>query len=111
MLIVMIMVQEIILFLLSTFIMAGILWLAMKITRVKGKFIALVIIGAVTYLLSLIPGVGDPLSFGVMIMLTYKLTSANLFPDTVLLVVVVFGLNFLFSFLLMGIIYSILGIF
>ena len=60
----------------------------MKLTKVKGDFLAMLIITAVSALLSLIPMVGWILSTVAMFVLICKWTDAHFWPDAVLMVVV-----------------------
>jgi len=72
----------------STLITAIVLWAGMKITRVDGTFLGMVIIALGSTLVSLVPTIGWTLSVVVMFFLIVRLTSANFWPDAVLMVVI-----------------------
>jgi hypothetical protein len=64
------------------------LWAGMKITKVEGSFIGMLVISIITTLLGLIPGVGWVLGTIAMFVLICKWTGANFWPDAILMVVV-----------------------
>ena len=82
------MISTIVVFIIRVVFFALCLWAGMKLTKVKGDFLAMLIIAAVSALLSLIPMVGWILSTVAMFVLICKWTDANFWPDAVLLVVV-----------------------
>jgi hypothetical protein len=91
-------------FILATLLMAGCLWGGMKLTRVDGSFIAMLVVAmaanAVQLLLSQLSfrlgavgaGVVDILTWAVVVLVTlvliHKWTSAYFWPDAVLVVLV-----------------------
>ncbi|MFW5893710.1 MAG: hypothetical protein ACOCUY_01055 [Verrucomicrobiota bacterium] len=75
-------------FVIGTVLSAACLWAGMKLTRVDGKFIAMIIIAAVSSILGQVPVVGWLLGLVVMFMLICKWTTAEFWPDAVLMVVV-----------------------
>ena len=64
------------------------LWAGMKLTKVDGTFLAMLIISAVSSLVGLIPMLGWLISTIVMFILICKWTDAEFWPDAVLMVVV-----------------------
>ena len=76
------MISTIVVFIIRVVFFAFCLWAGMKLTKVKGDFLAMLIIAAVSALLSLIPMVGWILSTVAMFVLICKWT------DAVLMVVV-----------------------
>ncbi|MFH1717212.1 MAG: hypothetical protein ABIF19_07670 [Planctomycetota bacterium] len=76
---------------------AGCLWAGMRLCRIKGTFLAMVIIAAVSSLAALIPVVGWLASLIVMFVLICKWTDANLWPHAVLMVLVANLLGLLIS--------------
>lgn len=64
------------------------LWAGMKITKVDGTFVAMLLISTATALVGAIPGIGLILGTVVMFVLICKLTDAEFWPDAVLMVVV-----------------------
>ena len=75
-------------FAVATVISAACLWAGMKLTRVDGTFLAMLIIAATSSLVGVIPHVGWLLSFIVMFVLICKWTTAEFWPDAVLMVIV-----------------------
>ena len=74
-------------------IRAAFLWVGMKLTKVGGTFLAMIIISAISTFVLLIPIPFMNLVFSaiVMFVLICKWTDANFFPDAVLMVVVANG--------------------
>ena len=72
----------------GTLFSACCLWAGMKLTNVDGKFLAMLIIAAVSSLLGLIPTVGWLIGTIAMYVLICKWTDAEFWPDAVLMVVV-----------------------
>lgn len=66
------------------------LWLAMKLTKEEGPILGLLAAASIAALVELlpIPYVGWVLSFIVLLVLISKFTSAEIWPDAVLIVVV-----------------------
>lgn len=73
---------------LGTLLTALCLWAGMKLTGVDGSFFAMIIIAAISSLLTIIPVAGTVISTIVLFLLITKWTDANLFPDAVLMVIV-----------------------
>lgn len=94
-------------FIVNTLFSAFCLWLGMKITKVDGTFLAMLIIAGVSSIFSLIPYAGGFISMIVMFVLIYKWTDANLWPDAVLMVIVAWGAGFIGVVLLASMIYHI----
>ena len=71
------------------------LWLAMKLTKEDGPFLGLLAAASIATLVELlpIPYVGWILSFIVLLVLISKFTSAEIWPDAVLIVVVAWSLS------------------
>ncbi len=82
-------------FVIVSLIMGTSLWLAMKITKVEGTFLAMLIIAAVTMLVGLIPGFGWILSLVALYFMLHKWTTAEFWPDSVILVVVAGAVRFI----------------
>ena len=66
------------------------LWLAMKLTKVEGSVIGLIAASSITAMVELIPipYVGGILPFIVLLILISRWTTAEIWPDAVLMVVV-----------------------
>jgi len=75
-------------FVIVSLIMGTSLWIGMKITKVEGTFLAMLIIAAVTMLVGMIPGIGWILSLVALYFMLHKWTTAEFWPDSVILVVV-----------------------
>ena len=75
-------------FVISSLVTGTSLWIAMKITKVEGTFLAMLIIAAVTMLVSMIPAIGWLVSLIALYFMLHKWTSAEFWPDSVILVVV-----------------------
>ena len=84
------------------FIITVILHFAMKLTKVEGEFIHLFIASTITALVGLIPFVGWLLSPLVLVGLVSFWTTAEVFPDAVLMVVVAWGIGMLLRTVLLG---------
>ena len=89
-------------FMLSTLFSAACLWIAMKLTGVDGTFVAMFLVAAVCALVGLVPLVGWLVSFVLMFILIRRWTSAEIWPDAVLMVVVAWLVSSLVSFMLLG---------
>lgn len=57
--------------------MAAFLWIAMKIVRVDGSFLALLLASVISILLGLIPYAGGILSFACLLYLLYQWTDMD----------------------------------
>ncbi len=91
-------------FLAGTVFSAVCLWAGMKLTKVDGTFLGMLLIAAISSLAGLIPFVGWLVSLIVMFVLISKWTDAEFWPDAVLMVIVadlvgVFGGVFLMRLL------------
>jgi len=75
-------------FILGTLLSATCLWIAMKLTGLQGTFVAIATICAICAVLGLIPFVGWLLSIVVMFVLICKWTTAEFWPDAILMVLV-----------------------
>jgi len=64
------------------------LWAGMKLTKVDGTFVAMLLISTATALAGAVPGIGFILGTVVMFVLICKLTDAEFWPDAILMVVV-----------------------
>ena len=82
------MISIIVVFIIRTVFSAFCLWAGMKLTKVNGAFLAMLIIAAVSALLGLIPMVGLIIGTVVMFVLICKWTDAEFWPDAVLMVLV-----------------------
>jgi hypothetical protein len=91
-----------VIFVIQVLLSSTILWLAMKVTRVGGSFLALVVASAIAEGVAFIPYAGTPLSLIVLILLIWRLTAADLWPDTILIVIVSWLLTLLAGMLLLG---------
>ncbi|MBN2641744.1 MAG: hypothetical protein JXR78_08835 [Victivallales bacterium] len=79
----------IIIYCISILFAAFALWAGMKITKLDGKFIGMLVIASITSLIGLIPGlIGTVAATIAMFVLICKWTTANFWPDAVLMVVV-----------------------
>ena len=74
-------------FMVGTMFTALALWVGMKFTGVRGSFIMLVLIAGISALFGLIPEVGWMVSLVVLFLLICKWTTADFFPDAVLMVI------------------------
>jgi len=86
-------------FLVQVVIATASLWLAMKLTKVEGSVVGLFAAAFTATLLELIyvPYVGWILPFVVLLVLISRWTNAEIWPDAVLMVVVAWGLEILFT--------------
>jgi hypothetical protein len=75
-------------FIIGSIISAVSLWCGMKLTKVQGTFLGMMLIAAVSGLCGLIPAVGAIVALIVMFFLISKFTDAQFWPDAVLMVVV-----------------------
>jgi hypothetical protein len=91
--------MEIVNFILSFLIQAVVttvcLWLAMKLTKEDGPFLGLLAAASTATIIELlpIPYVGWILSLIVLLVLISKFTSAEIWPDAVLIVVIAWSLS------------------
>jgi hypothetical protein len=71
------------------------LWLAMKLTKEEGPFWGLLVAAFAASLVNLlpIPYFGSVLSFIVLLVIISKFTTAEIWPDAALIVVVAWGLG------------------
>lgn len=74
-------------FIVGTLFTALALWVGIKFAGVRGSFIVLVLIAGISSLCGLIPEVGWIVSILVLFVLVCKWTTADFFPDAVLVVV------------------------
>jgi len=81
-------------FLVQLTVSAFALWLAMKLTKEDGPFLGLLAAAFISSLASLlpIPYFSGLLSFVVLLILISKFTTAEIWPDAVLIVVIAWGL-------------------
>ncbi len=86
----------------GTLLSAISLWIAMKLTRVNGSIVAVLIIAFVSSLVARIPVGGNILSAVVTLFLICRLTSAELWPDAVLMMVVARGVAMLGGLVLLN---------
>ena len=93
----------IIAFLVQLVVSAVALWLAMKLTKEEGSLPGLFAAAFIASLAGLlpIPYFSGLLSFIVLLILVSKFTTAEIFPDAALIVVVAWGLAALANFALM----------
>jgi len=84
------------------FVMAFTLWLAMKLTKEEGPFIGLLAAALIASLAGMlpIPYFSGLVSFIVLLIFISKFTTAEIWPDAVLIVVVAWGLAALANFAL-----------
>ena len=76
-------------FIIGTAISTGCLWCGMKITKVDGPILGLLITAGASTLVGFFPYVGGIGSFIVMCFLLYKFTNADkIWPDVILMVIV-----------------------
>jgi hypothetical protein len=88
------MFEVILAFTVQLLVAAVALWMAMKITKEEGPFWGLLVAAIAASLVNLlpIPYFGSVLSFIVLLVIISKLTSAEIWPDAALIVVVAWGL-------------------
>src|SRR4030042_2800223 len=81
-------------FLFHLVVSAVALWLAMKLTKEEGSFLGLIAAAFIASLAGLlpIPYFSGLLSFIVLLIMVSKFTTAEIWPDAVLIVVVAWGL-------------------
>jgi len=91
-------------YLISTVLLATTLWLAMKITSVRGAWLHLLLAAGIANLVGLIPVafLGTFLPVIVLLFLISKLTSAEIWPDAVLIVIISWGLNWVISIIVIS---------
>ena len=87
------MAGNIITLLIQVMVSAASLWLAMKITKEQGPFIALLAAAFIAALFNFVPYVGGLISFIVLLVLISRWTTAEVWPDAALMVVVAWGLG------------------
>lgn len=85
-------------FVISSLFVGSALWLALKVTKVDGTFLAMLIIAAVTMLIAFIPGIGWILSLVALYFMLHKWTTAEFWPDAVILVAVAGVMKFVIAF-------------
>ena len=83
-------------------IMGASLWAGMKITKVEGTFVAMLLIAAVTMLLAMIPGIGWIISLVALYFMLHKWTTAEFWPDSVILVVVAWAVRYVAAMILVA---------
>jgi len=90
-------------FLVQLVVSAVALWLAMKLTKEEGSFLGLIAAAFIASLAGLlpIPYFSGLLSFIVLLIMVSKFTTAEVWPDAVLIVVVAWGLAALVNYTLM----------
>jgi hypothetical protein len=81
-------------FMILSLIVGTSLWVGLKITKVEGTFLGMIIIAAVTMLVGLIPGIGWILSLVALYFMLHKWTTAEFWPDAVILVAVAWAVRF-----------------
>lgn len=84
---------SIIAFLVQVLVSAVLLWFAMKLTKEEGGFPALLGAASIAALFDIVPYVGGLLSFIVLLVLISRWTTAEIWPDAALMVVVAWGLG------------------
>jgi len=96
------MYEVILAFIVQLVVSAVALWMAMKLTKEEGPFWGFLVAVFVSSLVNLlpIPYVGWILSLIVLLVLISKFTSAEIWPDAALIVVVAWGLAALANFAL-----------
>ncbi|MDY6892582.1 MAG: hypothetical protein SVO26_02555 [Chloroflexota bacterium] len=87
----------VVIFIIGTLIAAIFLWIGMKLTRIHGTFLAMIIVAVVSSLVRLIPIAGGILSIIAMFVLINALTDSDFWPDAVFMVIVAWGIPFLLS--------------
>lgn len=86
----------------STLVSGTVLWLAMKMTGVDGTYAGMLTIAFAAAVVGMIPMLGWILSLVVMFALIVSFTTAEFFPDAVLMVVVAWGLKVVLSLVILG---------
>jgi uncharacterized protein YacL len=88
-------VSFILMFLIQTVMATICLWLAMKLTKEDGLFLGLLAAASTAAIIELlpIPYVGWLISLIVLLVLISKFTSAKIWPDAVLIVVIAWSLS------------------
>ena len=86
-------------FLVEVVVATASLWLAMKLTKVEGSIVGLFAAAFIASLMELIyiPYVGWILPFIVLLVLVSRWTTAEIWPDAVLIVIVAWCLEILFT--------------
>ena len=80
----------------------GILWIAMKLTGVQGNILHLLLASVITTLIELIPIAGRFISAIVLLGLIAHWTTADIFPDATLMVVVAWVIGQIIQFYLIA---------
>jgi hypothetical protein len=73
-------------FVIVSFFVGTALWLGLKVTKVEGTFLGMLIIAVVTTLIGLIPGIGWILSLVALYFMLHRWTTAEYWPDAGILV-------------------------
>ncbi len=91
-------------FLVSTLVLTIALFVAMKLTGVSGSFLHVLLAAAIASLVGLVPVpfIGALLPVVVLVLLLEKWTSGEVWPDIVLMVIVAWGLTWVFSLLVLA---------
>lgn len=85
-------------FLIQVIVSTIMLFLAMKLTGEDGSFIGLLAAAFIAALINFIPYAGSFISFIVLLILISRWTTAEIWPDAVLMVVVAWGLGTVATF-------------
>jgi hypothetical protein len=85
-------------FLIQVIVSTILLFLAMKLTKEDGPFIGLLAAAFIAALIDFIPYAGFFISFIVLLILISRWTTAEIWPDAVLIVVVAWGLGTVATF-------------
>jgi hypothetical protein len=91
-------------FLVGTLFSAVCLWAGMKLTKVDGTFVGMLLIAAISSLAGCIPWIGWLVGLVVMFVLISKWTDAEFWPDAILMVVVANFVGIFGGMLLAGLI-------
>ena len=90
----------ILLFAVSTLFITISLWIGAKITKIEATFPGMLVVASISSVFYLIPGVGWLVSLIALLFMLKKFTTAEIWPDAVLLVAVAWAVRFSAVFLL-----------
>jgi hypothetical protein len=99
----------ILIFAVSTLFIAISLWVGARLTKIEATFPGMLVVAAISSALYLIPGVGWLISLIALFFMLKRFTTADIWPDAVLLVVAASAIRFVAILLLALIMTNIIG--
>lgn len=90
----------ILLFAVSTLFMTISLWIGAKLTKIEATFPGMLVIASISSVFYLIPGIGWIASLIALLLMLKKFTTAEIWPDAILLVVAAWAVRVTAVFIL-----------